>query len=257
MIQNCPGCSVKNIKTVEDCVNLGLCFKCNIGVNNYNNYYNTNIPVNYWDLKMPGIKGITFTQMLLFDETIKSLPKINFNTIRDCAGNYFKHLLEIDKVYFGAGAEPNTSYINGLSFCLAGTHGVGKTLTVTNILKSIIAKKFTGLYTTLGDIVSVLTTASGEDKFITRKELTEVDFLVIDEFDSRFVATESAADLFGRTLEHILRSRLQNKLPIIMVSNSPNPVETFNGSLRESLGSLMNQVPLIPIIGEDFRKKIQ
>lgn len=175
--------------------------------------------------------------------------------IDEYCDEFFGKILEIDKIYFENIIDIHKSYMNGLSYCLAGTHGVGKTLTATNILKYIVSNNFTGLYTTLSDVVSVLTTASNEDKFNARKELMEVDFLVIDEFDSRFVSTESSADLFGRTLENILRSRLQNKLPIILVTNSPNPVETFNGSLKKSLESLMNQVPLKVVMGKDHRKE--
>jgi DNA replication protein DnaC len=143
-----------------------------------------------------------------------------------------------------------------MSFCLAGTHGCGKTMAVTNILKKAAHKNFTALYTTLGDIVSALTLASSEDKFSARKELTEVDFLVIDELDPRFIGSENAADLFGRTFEHILRTRLQNKLPTIIVSNSPNPVESFSGSIKQSLESLMTKLPLVPILGKDVRKEL-
>jgi DNA replication protein DnaC len=221
----------------------------------FDRYYETNIPVNYWDLAMPVQRNVgNLPKWLRFRELVKE-----FNNAREGIDEYcdefFGKVAEIDKIYFESIIDISKSYMNGLSYCLAGTHGVGKTLTATNILKDIVANNFTGLYTTLSDVVSVLTTASNEDKFNARKELMEVDFLVIDEFDSRFISTESSADLFGRTLENILRSRLQNKLPIILVTNSPNPVETFNGSLKKSLESLMNQVPLKVVMGKDHRKE--
>jgi len=146
-------------------------------------------------------------------------------------------------------------YAKGTSFCIAGTHGCGKTTTLSNILKKATHKKFSSLYTTLTDIVSALTIAPSEAKFSARGELMGTDFLVIDEVDGRHMGnSENAFDLFGRSLESVIRSRIQNKLPTFLCSNSPNPIETFAGSIKESLSSLMTKIPLIPIIGPDVRK---
>lgn len=229
MIQNCKVCSTKNIKVVEDTVNVGLCGKCSVNVIAYNRYYETNIPIEYWTFKMPS----------------------SIEQVDDFKGP--KKLLE---VYFDSIKDLNKFYIDGLSFCLAGMHGVGKTTLCANILKKVSQKNFTALFTNLSDIVNALTVAPAEDKYFARKELIEVDFLVIDEFDTRHIGnTENANDLFGRTLEYVIRGRLQNKLPIILVSNSPNPTETFSGSIKQSVNSLMNKIPLIPIIGSDNRKR--
>jgi DNA replication protein DnaC len=83
-----------------------------------------------------------------------------------------------------------------------------------------------------------------------------VDFLVIDEFDSRFIQSDNAADLYARTLEGIFRTRSQNKIPTLMCTNSPNIIETFNGSLKNSVDSLFNgYLNIFPVFGEDYRKK--
>lgn len=130
------------------------------------------------------------------------------------------------------------------------------TMTSTSILKKFVNKGYSALYTTLSDIVSVLTQADNEEKFLARRELCMVDCLVIDEFDPRFIATENAADLYARTLETVFRTRSQNKLPTIMCTNSPNVIESFSGSLKASINSLMSgYLKVVPIIGEDFRKK--
>jgi hypothetical protein len=149
-----------------------------------------------------------------------------------------------------------SSYINGVSVCFAGSHGIGKTLTVTSILKKASNKGFSCLYTTLSDMVHVLISSNNEDKFQARRELTLVDFLVIDEFDSRFMPSENAADLYARSLENIFRTRSQNKLPTLMCTNSPNVIESFNGPLKASVDSLMKgYLKVFPVFGEDFRKK--
>jgi DNA replication protein DnaC len=131
------------------------------------------------------------------------------------------------------------SYINGSSICFAGGHGLGKTMTGTCILKKAAQKGYSTLYTTLSDIVNILTQAGGEEKFLSRRELNTVDFLMIDEFDPRFMPNENAADLYARTLETVFRTRSANKLPTLMCSNSPNMAQAFNGPLKDSIDSLL------------------
>lgn len=188
-----------------------------------NRYSESNIPIEYWSLKME----------------------------RDFVGD-----ARLKQKYDDYVADLNASYISGTSVCFAGGHGLGKTMTATCILKKACQKGYSCLYTNLSDIVSVLTSGSNEDKFLARRELALVDFLVIDEFDSRFMPSENAADLYARSLESVFRTRSQNKLPTLMCSNSPNPVESFNGSLKASISSLMSgYLKVFPVMGEDIRKK--
>lgn len=188
-----------------------------------NRYAESNIPVEYWSLKM--------------DKDFHGDPR----------------LLEKYKEYT---ADLKLAYINGTSMCLAGNHGLGKTMTMTCILKKVTQKGYSGLYTTLSDIVTVLTSSTNEDKYLSRKELVMVDFLVIDEFDSRFMPSDNAADLYARSLESVFRTRSQNKLPTLMCTNSPNVVESFNGPLKQSIDSLMKgYIKMFPVFGDDFRKK--
>lgn len=131
------------------------------------------------------------------------------------------------------------------------------TMTIACILKKASQKGFSCLYTTLSDIVSVLTSGSGEDKYLARRELALVDFLAIDEFDSRFMPSDNAADLYARSLESVFRTRSQNKLPTLMGTNSPNPVESFSGPLKVSIDSLMKgYIKVFSVApGRDFRKE--
>lgn len=187
----------------------------------YNRYFESNIPLEYWDLKMD--------KDFIGDTRLKQ--------------KYDEYISDLKK-----------SYQTAASFCLAGGHGVGKTMTMTCILKKACQKGYSCLYTTLSDIVSVMTSAPGEDKFSARQELTKVDFLVIDEFDPRFMASDNAADLYARTLEGVFRTRSQNKLPTLMCTNSPNVIESFNGPLKASISSLMKgYVKIFPVLGEDVR----
>jgi len=187
-----------------------------------NRYAESNIPIEYWSLKME----------------------------RDFHGD--PRLLTKYNEYI---ADLKASYINGVSICFAGGHGVGKTMTATCILKKASQKGFSCLYSTLSDIVNVLTQGVGEDRYLARRELAMVDFLVIDEFDSRFMPSENAADLYARSLEGVFRTRSQNKQPTIMCTNSPNIIEKFQGTLRQSIESLIKgYLKIFPVLGEDFRK---
>lgn len=189
-----------------------------------NRYFESNIPIEYWTLKME----------------------------RDFKGD--ARLLAKYNEYV---ADLKTAYTSGQSVCFAGGHGLGKTMTITCILKKASQKGFSCLYTTLSDIVHVLTQAGGEDKFLARRELALVDFLAIDEFDSRFMPSDNAADLYARTLETVFRTRSQNKLPTLMGTNSPNAVESFNGPLKASIDSLMKgYIKVFSVLpGKDFRKE--
>lgn len=221
IILGCEECVKRDLKykSAYD----GLCAKCATINTLYNRYSEANIPMEYWDLKMEkdfqGFAGLK----VKYEEITQDLKQ---------------------------------SYVSGTSVCFAGSHGLGKTMTTTCILKKACQKGYNCLYTTLSDIVNVLTGAGGEDKFLARRELLMVDFLVIDEFDSRFMASDNAADLYARTLESVFRTRSQNKLPTFMCTNSPNIVETFHGPLKQSIDSLMKgYMKVFVVMGEDFRKR--
>lgn len=189
----------------------------------FNRYAESNIPIEYWSLKMDHFKGD---------------PRLH--------NRYEEYTRSLKEAYQG-----------GYSICFAGGHGLGKTMTITCVLKKAVEKGYSCLYTTLSDVVNVLTQGDSEVKFLARRELAMVDFLAVDEFDPRFMASDSAADLYARSLESILRARSQNRLPILMATNSPNPVESFTGTLKESIGSLMQGYIQLFVVapGKDFRKE--
>lgn len=131
------------------------------------------------------------------------------------------------------------------------------TMVSTCILKRASLKGFSCLYTTASDIVNVLIQGNNDDKYLAKRELAMVDFLAIDELDIRFFnQSELSNELFGRSLEPILRSRLQNKLPILIGTNSPNIKESFASMFKASLDSLMSKIEDFSVMpGKDFRKE--
>jgi DNA replication protein DnaC len=214
-IKNCDVCSKNGVKLDQ------ACDKCR-GINTIlRRYVDANIPVMYWRLDMS--KHFKGEQYILdkYNEIISDL---------------------------------SVTYDIGICCCFAGSHGVGKTLLTTNIIKRAVAKGYSGLYVTLSDVVESIISLSNDQKVMARQKLLEVDFLVIDEFDSRHMGSDAASDLYGRILENVFRTRVQNKLPLLMCTNSPNVVESFDGALKKSIESLMNYVEIVPIIGKDFRK---
>jgi DNA replication protein DnaC len=183
-----------------------------------NRYFESNIPIKYWFIEMDDFKG---------DPSLK---------------NYYNNIV----------SDLDSAFNRGETKCFVGSFGVGKTLTSVNILKKASLAGYSSLYVSLNDIISV--TANNQESYYARKELLSVDFLVIDEFDSRHMGNEKASDFFGRVLEDILRGRTNNKLPLFLCSNSSSPMSAFNNSLKEGITSLMHYVELIPVLGSDFRK---
>ena len=215
-LKNCEKCSSSNIKLTN------ACHKCNVINDALQRYAKSNIPIRYWRLE--------------FD-------------------NSFKGDGLLRKKYEEITSNLSKTYKEGKCICFAGSWGLGKTLTVSAILKRAVETGYSGLYVTLNDIVSNMISTTSEDKSIATKELLMVDFLVIDEFDPRYMGSSQASDLFGRTMEYIFRTRVQNMLPTFLCTNSPNIVESFSGSIKKSIDSLMNYTEMVPVLGKDMRKE--
>src|SRR5271157_2876691 len=86
-----------------------------------NRYAESNIPLEYWTLKMDSD--------FVGDERLKK--------------RYDEYIADIKQ-----------SYVSGVSICFAGGHGRGKTLCAACILKKVVQKGYSALYTTLSDVIS-------------------------------------------------------------------------------------------------------
>lgn len=193
--------------------------ECYILIEACNRWGQANIPVDYWFLDMDEFVG---------DKTL--VKKYNEVTV------------DIEK-----------AYAQGLKLCFAGSHGLGKSYVCSCILKRVVETGRSALYTTLSDIISIMT-SKDEAKDDVRRELIEVDFLVIDEFDPRFMGTSDlAVDLYGRIIEPVIRTRIQNKLPLLLCTNNPKPTSGFQGALKESISSLFSTIQIVPVLGKDHR----
>lgn len=216
LLKSCP----------KQCDEKNMCLKCKAQSMALNRYWQANIPVKYWKLEI--------------DENFQGDVKLKeiYLKLTEQSENQ-------DNLY--------KTYKTGASICFAGSHGIGKTMTCTNILKRALEKGYTGYYGTLNDLVSHL--VYSQDKSFLRNYFLTIDFLVIDEFDPRYMGSDSASDLFGKILEDVFRARAQNNMPTFMSTNSPNVIESFQGSIKSSIASLMNYVKIVSVIGLDLRKE--
>jgi hypothetical protein len=198
------------------------------------------------------IKIITQLPIFRLKRKLKNI-RLKKNQLAKTTHRYIVNIIPIDPKPMRCITVDSPNHLFLITRSFIPTHN---TMAVSCILKKACGKNFSCLYTTLTDIVNTLTQASGDDKYLARRELSLIDFLVIDEFDPRFMPSENAADLYARSLEGIFRARSQNKLPTLMCTNSPNVVKSFHGALQESIDSLMKgYLTVFPVFGDDFRKK--
>jgi len=144
-------------------------------------------------------------------------------------------------------------YAEGQGICFTGNYGVGKTTAACSILKSALLRGFSAYYTTLTDLVTYLTDFGTKSEFY--QLVTGVDFLCIDEVDSRhFSDSEQAHQHFGSNFERIVRYRTQNNLPLIIASNNATLEEVFQGQYRRVVESLAaSSITVVPSLGKDYR----
>jgi len=180
------------------------------------------IPVEYWNLSFKDFNG---------DQNFK-------NTIKAKISN-------IDQVYDA-----------GKSFMFAGNLGTGKTYTACCMLKLAVSSGYSGLYTTMAGVVANMMSKE-MDTAKYYNELLEKDFLVIDEFSSHWIfPSEKAGQLFGTSLEYILRTRFQNQLPTVLCTNDNDVDKIFGGFYAKSFKSLRSHhIDLYIIGGKDHRRK--
>ena len=189
----------------------------------FNRYYNSNIPVDYWYRDMGDFIG----------------PSI-----------LMKHYKDVT-------ADIKQSFKAGKMAMFAGSHGIGKSFCSTCILKRAVEKGYSSLYVNLVDIINVLLSSPNDIKNSARELLLSIDYLVIDEFDTRFMVSDKAADLFGSIVETIIRTRIQNRMPLFMCTNSIKVEDSFSGPLKASMESLMKVIKLVPVLGgKDAREEV-
>lgn len=144
-------------------------------------------------------------------------------------------------------------YTYGTSICLAGNQGTGKTVSSICILKAALKKDFSVYYITAPDMMAEM--VNYNSNYVIRNTLRTVDFLVMDEVDSRFFISDAQKELFSSIYENMFRYRTHNMLPTIMCTNeTDNILNVFHGQSKQAIDSLNKQyLDIYPIAGKDFR----
>ena len=179
------------------------------------------IPVGYWFLTMSDFDGSS--------------------ALRDVVDNYISDI--------------DNAYMDGRSVCFAGNQGTGKTMSSICILKEAIKKGYSAHYTTASDILNEWTDYKNSSAL--RRKLRDVDFLLIDELDSRFFTSDNVKELFSGIYENVFRYRAHNTMPTLICTNETEEIlNVFYGASVQSIGSLNKQyLEVIPVVGKDFRKR--
>ena len=221
MIQNNKVIRVcENIqKSCPDCLGAG-CIKCARTISRIQKYSDSGIPTGYWTLSFQSFIG---------DQNYKDIVQ--------------KIISDIDCVYD-----------SGKSYMFAGPLGVGKTYGISSILKMAICKDYSVKYSSMVEVINEI--LSG-DKSTTISDLIKYDFLAIDEFDNRWIfPSEKSEQMFGSTMEYILRSRFQNGLPTILATNNAEVDDILKGMHGKAFSSLRTQyMQTVFLSGKDFRKR--
>jgi len=143
-------------------------------------------------------------------------------------------------------------YSNGTALCCVGHRGTGKTMAACSILKQAILSGYNVYYTTMVEVVTKLLSS---DSYAFRSAIKRYDFFVIDEVDQRFFPSAGSQELYGNHFENILRTRVQNRMPTIMCTNSEDINQIFSGEFKSSFESLSSQfVKVLRAGGRDVRK---
>tara|TARA_Y100000034_G_C6857103_1_gene389663 strand:+ start:311 stop:988 length:678 start_codon:yes stop_codon:yes gene_type:complete len=203
------------------CDNSG-CLNCGSKINRTKKYYDSDIPVEYWNLSIKNFEG---------DKNFKKLVQ--------------GHLRDID-----------TFYDKGKSLMFVGSLGTGKTYAACCYLKLATTKEYICKYTNMADIVNkILSPSVDSSKYL--KSLIDTDFLVIDEFDARWIfPSEKSEQIFGSSLEYVLRTRFQNHLPTILCSNTSDVDTVLDGYFAKAFASLRRRyVDVIYVSGKDYRRR--
>lgn len=197
------------------------CSECAPKLSRIDKYASANIPVGYWSGPWASYTG---------DENFKK-------TIAD-------RITNVERVYD-----------EGESFLFVGGHGTGKTYASCCILKKALTFGFSSRYLEMASLINQMLSKE-IDTHALLEDLVSVDFLVIDEFDPRWIyPSENVERMFGSSLEYVLRSRFQNELPTILSTNMVDVDNILVGKAAKAFKSLKGQyLNVIYVAGKDYRQ---
>jgi DNA replication protein DnaC len=143
-------------------------------------------------------------------------------------------------------------YVNrGMGLLFHGTHGSGKTMLTTILIKQLLAEGVDGYFTTFNNLLDNF--ASGwrddENRKWFEKRVRNAPLLVIDDIGKE---NKNLNNMATNAVDGVLRSRVQNSLPTIITTNLS--LNEFERSYSSGVMSLVSETSLThEFQGDDWR----
>lgn len=166
----------------------------------------------------------------------------------------------INKEVFSGTIKPyirnmNKALRNGYGLILSGDNGVGKTHFISYILISAIKSKRTVYYTSMLDLDFNIKRGFRNSVLEERLNwMLDSDFLAIDELGKE--KTKSTVQYMDTQIERILKSRIDNNLPILFATNvDVDSLDELYGATVASM--LSGKFQVVTMEPGDLRKSFQ
>lgn len=178
------------------------------------------------------------------------LPKWHDKTLDD-----FTNDTEAKKVVTNYLKNHKQALSDGVGLFLHGANGTGKTLLMNTAFKELMELRYRVQIITMSGLITKFTSGwyDAEERRGLQRILQTVHFLGIEEVGKEFRSQNN--DLSVTVFDHIVRTRVQMKLPTWFTSNkSPTDVTTV---YTEDIASMLREVSVpVKVKGEDYRRRI-
>jgi hypothetical protein len=147
----------------------------------------------------------------------------------------------------------NSGYFvnRGMGLLFHGTHGSGKTMLVTILIKQLLAEGVDGYFTTFTNLLDNFASGWRDDnnrKWFD-KRVRNAPLLVIDDIGKE---NKNLNNMASNAVDGVLRSRVQNSLPTIITTNLS--LSEFERSYSSGVMSLVSETSLThEFTGDDWR----
>lgn len=146
-------------------------------------------------------------------------------------------------------------HASGTGLYLYGPNGTGKTMCGTIVLKTMMARGYSGYWTTFMDLIegkkSGFDDPEAKEWFV--RQIRNSDFLLIDDPGKEQTSGERQINFQTSLLDEVVRHRNGMQLPTIITANYS--AETFEQRYGKSISSLLSEGAIqIRFDGQDYRK---
>lgn len=141
----------------------------------------------------------------------------------------------------------------GIGLLLHGTNGVGKTFSVTMLLKDLVKLGYSCYSTTFSSMVEMFTAGwkDVEDRRHFERKVVQSDVLVLDDMGKEL---KTKTNLSESTFDDVLRRRVNNGRPTFLTTNQ-TLAELSEGYGKSILSLLKERSIKYKVEGADFRPR--